>query len=240
MSEVRLKEKDFHKIIQESSSKDNRALADRLRSTHPELVRNANACKGIPSKKSISKRIAIFAPLATVAVLAIFLIPTLLVYTGNTTGSGDSSNIGHTPAPSHKYETSELNCTVKEYNELYNTNFLYFDFIDVFDYAVTQYNSASSRVFMGLGVSLNNTKTNDDIEYYICSDADSLGFLEYNIKICINESMILENSIKWTTADNNSYGIFYYDGYGYYITLKNNPNETRLFELIEILLLSQI
>lgn len=43
---------------------------------------------------------------------------------------------------------------------------------------------------------------------------------------------------KWMTSNDNSYGTFNYDGC--YITLKNKPGETRLFELIGELLLPQM
>jgi len=217
-------------MIRENNSQDNRALADALRKQHPEILRNTDANEGASSKKTIVKRVAVFATLAA-AVTAAVLIPTLLLNTGDATSNPDYV---YSPTPLPVYKTTELNYTVQEYNDLYNTSFLYFDFSD--DYTVTKYSYTDSENFLGLGVSLKNTETNDDIEYVICSDTKTLDFLEYNIFICDNESTVSDTKIKWATVNNNSYGIFNFDGYGYYITLKNNPDETRLFELIQILL----
>ncbi|MBD5131583.1 MAG: hypothetical protein HDT28_03170 [Clostridiales bacterium] len=249
-----MREQDLHKKIRENKSNDNIALANALKQIHPELAQSENTEKGAHPKKSILKRVSIFAPLATAAALAIVLIPSLLLnndgttnndhnggttsndHTGGTTGGeplGDSSG-----GPGCEYIPMELDCTVLEYNEANGTSFLYFEWDNVSDYEVTKYKHYATEDFLGLCVSLCNMETNDDIEYVICPDDHPLDFLEYNIWICKKESTVSDCLVKWFTVNGNSYGIFQWDSYDYYITLKNS-DESRLFELIEILLLSQ-
>lgn len=234
MTEVKLKEQDLHELIQKNSSYDNKSLANALKQQHPEVFQNSISNKDASSKNSIKKRIAIFAPLAAAGILAVVLIPTLLLNGGSTGTSGKE----YTPPPI-KYTISELDCTVQEYNELFNTRLLYINWTETTDYSVIKYNSVDNDKFLGLSVRLKNTETNDNIEYVISSDTDRLIFLKQNIMICNNESIVMNYTVKWTTQNNNSYGIFYFEGYGYYVTLKDNPDETRLFEYIETLLLSQ-
>lgn len=233
-TEVKLKEQDLHELIQKNSSYDNKSLANALKQLHPEIFQNSISNKDVSSKSRIKKRIAIFAPLATAGVLAVVLIPTLLLNGGSTGAPGNE----YTPPPI-KYTISELDCTVQEYNELYNTKLLYLNWIDTTDYSVIKYSSVDNDEFLGLSVRLKKTDANDYIEYVISSDSDKLIFLKQTIIICNNESSVLNYTVKWVVQNNNSYGIFEFDGYSYYVTLKENTDETKLFEYIEELLLSQ-
>ena len=226
-----MREKDLHKYIIESDAHNNDILADSLRKRHPEIKQNTATSTGMSLKKPFAKRIAIFVPLVTAAFLAIVLIPTLLLHTGKTVDEPNDNQ-----HPIDEYVISQLDYTVKEYNEINGTNFLYFDWNNVSNYTAIKYINNKTEAFLGLRVSFYNTDTDDNIEYTVCSDDSSLDFLAYNISICTNEKAISKYSVKWATANENSYGIFNYDNYNYYITLKNNSDETRLFELIGILL----
>lgn len=224
-----MKEQDLHKLIRENSSNDNKVLADALKKKHPEIMLNPDVSNDSPSKKSIAKRIAIFAPLATAAALAVILIPTLLL---NTNDANDGGDLGQFK---NKYITENLNCTIREYNDLNDTVFLYFEWADTSDNSIIKYSHNNTKEFWGLSVSLNDIETDNRIEYTICTDDSPLDFLEYNISICTKETTVSACSVKWTSLNNNSYGIFNYDSYDYYVTLEND-NEVRLFELIDILL----
>ena len=228
-----MKEKNLHKIIRNNSSIDNSALANALRKKHPEIARSTPASNNKSIKKSIAKRIAIFAPPVIAAVLAIILIPTILLNCTNTPDDKKSCT-----SMESDYTLSQVDYTVKEYNDIYGTNFLYFDWSNTTKYIVTEFSQLKTKEFLGLGVNISNEETGDNITYVICAKGHSLDFLENNIRKCKNERMVSECSVKWITDDYNTYGIFLWNDYDYYITIKGN-NETRLFELIEILLSSQ-
>lgn len=226
-----MKEKDFHKIVRETSSNDNEILYNALAKKHTELTHKAKESEG-KAKKKFSARFftAVFAPVAA-AVLVAILVPTLLL---NNRDAPDNNDAHKTPI--RQYIVTQLSCTVAEYNEINNTNFLYFDWANVTDYKVIEYSQQTTKTFLGLKVSIVNTETSDNIEYTVCKENDPLDFLENHSKICTNESVVSDCSVKWTTVNDKSYGIFNYDNYDYYITLKDNSDETRMLELIQFLL----
>lgn len=225
-----MREQEFHKIIRENSSNNNKALADALRKKHPGISYEPNTDTEMKSKKLIKRRIAIFAPLATVAAIAIVLIPTLLFNT-NDTPNKDLER------PVCEYKIEEMDYTIQEYNDINNTEFLYFNWANTSNYTLTRYIHINTQAFLGLSVRLNNIETGDKIEYTICNEDKPLDFLEYNISICTNENAVSDSTVKWAFVNGNSYGIFNWNNYNYYLTLKND-SEARLFELIEIMLLS--
>lgn len=230
ISEVNLREQEFHKVIRENSSNDNKILADELRKLHPEIMHTSPKGSEMQTKKSVKRRVAIFAPLATVAVVAIVLIPTLLLNVNNT----NNNDWGR---PKREYNIEEVNCTLEEYNNLNNTSFLYFGWANISDYTLTQYTHSNTKAFLGLSVRLNNVETGDKIECTICIEDNPLDFLKYNISICTNDNTVSNCAVKWAFVNGNSYGIFNWNNYNYYLTLKND-SEARLFELIDIMLLS--
>ncbi|MCM1367843.1 MAG: hypothetical protein NC184_03420 [Roseburia sp.] len=261
-----MREQDLHKIIRENGARDNKALAEELKKAHPEISQNTGASNTAAKKKSIGRRVAIFAPLASAAVLAVVLIPTLLLrnsgesdgsggwsssgdfdYSGDSGDPGGSDDFDYVGDPGGSggsaqdpaYEKSNLQCTVQEYNELHGTHFLYLDRQGATEYSFAEYTRRSAGGFLGFSVSFKDTNTNDEIEYVVTADAETLAFLAYNISVCTNESTVSDIPIKWGAGYSYTYGIFDFDSYGYYITLKDDPDGTRLFEIAEELLLSQ-
>lgn len=225
-----MKEKDFHKIIRETGSNDNDVLYKALAQRHPEIKPQANASDGKPPKKFNARfLVAVCASVAAVVSVAI-LAPALLLNNGDV-----SDNDAHN-TPSRKYAEAQLFCTVAEYNEINNTGFLFFDWDNVTDYRLIEYSHISTEAFLGLSVSFVNSDTSDSIEYAVFKEKEPLNFVENHLKICTKESAVSGRSVKWTTVNNNAYGIFNYSDYDYYVTLKNNPDETRLFELIQTML----
>lgn len=230
-----MREQELHKKIREDKSNDNRLLAVALKKKHPEIMRNASVKKSASPKMTVAKRVAVFAPLAAAAVLAVVLIPTLML-PSDKSGSAPPDEDGLNSSPVvQRYNVTQFDGTVQDYNEINGTDFLFFDWDNVSEYTVTEYSQVTTEAFLGLSVKLKNSETNDRIEYIICNDAETLEFLEYHIWICNNESTVADSSVKWATVDSDSYGIFNSGGYDYYITAKNS-GESRLFELIAILL----
>ncbi|MCH5163267.1 MAG: hypothetical protein J1G38_07270 [Clostridiales bacterium] len=227
-----MREKDLHKKIRESGAKEgNDALYSALSKMHPEISRAETADKEKHKRKFTALFWAVFAPVAAVVSAAV-LVPTLLL-TGNTQDDLVGSNQSGAKS---EYKVSMLDCTVIEYNERNGTSLLYFDFAELSDYALTEYVHVETEAFCGISVRFVNPETNDDIEYTVCPTTEPLDFLKYNISVCKREQTVSERSVKWGASGVNCYGIFEHDGYEYYLTLKNNRDETRLFELAEMLL----
>ncbi len=238
-----MREKDLHKIIREESSNDNTKLYNAIAEKHPELTQKAAKPEHKPRNNLAVVLAAVFAPVSAAVLAAVILIPTLVLRNGSlnerpgTSGTGfpteDSSFITQSGL---QYDYTNMNYTVKKYNEVYGTDFLYFDTESLVEYRVTEFSHKNTDAFLGLRTILTDRTTGYDIEYTVCKAKAPLDFLVYGICVCTNTATVSDCSVKWAVAKGNSYGIFDYDGYSYYITLKSNPDETRLFELIEILL----
>lgn len=229
-----MKEKDLHKIIRDNGGRDNTLLVNALKAQHPEL-KSAEAPTRNRRSRKFKSLVAVFATMSAAAVAAIVLIPTLLLSNNKHieeqdyyTGISDIST----------YTTTILDCTIQEYNEKNGTDILYLNCENAIDYMLIQYNEKTTNAFSGLSVRYTDANTGDRIEYIVCADDSDIYFLQYNKTICTNEQVICGYSVKWTAGNNSAYGIFSYGQYDYHVILKNN-NQTRLFELIEELIITQ-
>ncbi|MCH5155733.1 MAG: hypothetical protein J1F69_03925 [Clostridiales bacterium] len=238
-----MKEKDLHKIIRETGSEDNDILYKALAEEHPELKREVSADKSAPAKRSVAWRTAVFASLAVSLVLNVGLttaLTTTIISTElNSDKTKDDNSGQNSPSFTRDYTTELWDCTVNEYNEKNGTSFLCFDLDSVDGCYVVEYTHVKTGEFLGLKAKVCLTDADEVINYVICPDNYMLSFLNYNVRICKNEATVAGHSVKWAAKYRESLGIFSHNGYDYYFTLQEKEDETRLFELIEILLESQ-
>ncbi len=234
-----MKEKDLHKLIREKSSGDNTELVNALMDKHPELAGSSEKSSDRERNKKIAarRRAAVFARLATVAVLAVIVSPTLLLKTegGETSPSPSNTPSGLANKP---YTMSDLYCTVQEYNDLYNTNFLFFEWEKEVEFTAFEYNYRYYQGFLGLDY-IYKGKPDRFIEYQISADDNTLDFLKKKKELYINRSTVMNIRVEWMKQDDKVRGFFEFGGYSYYLTLNSSSDESRLFELVEELLLSQ-
>ncbi|MCH5350610.1 MAG: hypothetical protein J1F39_01400 [Clostridiales bacterium] len=233
-----MKEQDLHKRIRQNASIDNTRLANELKELHPELDLSSEK----PPQKSITRRVAIFAPLAAAAVVAVVLIPTLLLrgggYAGSAPESPDSGSAPESPGGSDpqptEYAEKKLDITVKEYNENNGTSFLYFDY-GADAGTVYEYTNRETGELWALTVKYN---AEDEIEYRVVADSAPREFTDYFYSACDTDTEITGLSVKWGDSSVGVCALFDYKSYTYCLELKND-GETRLFELIEILISSR-
>lgn len=238
-----MKEKHLHKIIRDSGTRNNTLLADALKAKHPEL--KATEAQPHNRRNRIYRRLtAVFTALSVAEALALILVPSLLLSGGNSslpTGggtrppAGPPSGLGGDAQTSY-YRCKNMNCSVQEYNQAHDTNFLFFSTVE-YDYKLYEYRSFGDK-FLGLKVAFICDYYDEHIGYKVCAKDAELDIVSYDISVCTNEGVVSDCPVKWCTTDyGSSYGIFSYEDYDYYIYVSGDTE--RLFELIQELLQSQ-
>lgn len=239
-SEVGLKEKDLHKIIRNNGERDNTLLVNALNAAHPELT-TAEANKRNRRNRTYKRLTAVLSTLSVAEALALILIPTLSLSGGNSSlppdgGATNTQNYGLLcgyGGGSPDYNEIRINGSIQEYNQTYNSSFLFFSTVD-YDYRLYEYRNFSDE-FLCLNVSFIFNYYDEHIDYNVCAKGVTMDFLSYRIDICTQQSVISDCIVKWgETPYDSSYGIFSYGNYDYYIYV--NSNRDRLFQLIQDLL----
>ncbi|MDE5593308.1 MAG: hypothetical protein K2I75_05180 [Clostridiales bacterium] len=233
-----MKEKDLHKIIRDNGARDDTLLVNALKANHPELT--ASKPRGTQDRRNRTyKRLtAVFTALSAAQVLALILIPSLLLSGGKSslqTGAGTkpSDGIWNSHAQSVHYIDTKTNCSIDEYNEAHDTNFLFFSTVQ-YDYNIREYRGLTDE-YLCLQVELTCDDNDERISYVVCTKDAALDITSYDISVCTNVSVLSDCPVKWgTTADGSVCGIFSYDNYDYYISVSGNS--ARLFELVQELL----
>lgn len=231
-----MKEKDVHKIVRDNKSNDNDILANALKAELPQPSSRSVGGKKPSRRMPLGAMLAaIFAPVAaTVTVLAVCLP---MVLTGENKPTGDDLDSSRPPVVD--YVASTLDHTVKEYNELYGTDFLYFEGQPIVEQYVVKYSSKADGAFYGLKVGCKDVATDSDVEYAICSRTAPRYYLEFDFTQCTETAEAADIAVKWTAKGGNVYGVFDHGGHDYCITIDNERNENRLIELVELLLASR-
>lgn len=225
-----MKAKDFHKIIRDTNACDNSAMAESLKADNPDVF-NKNDIICEKKQQKLKKRLAIFAPLATVACLACILIPSILLTRKTDT---DSENY-YCYASEYSFVSSEK--TLKELAIELDNKMLYFDWYDIgSDCATGVYTLNDTNKMICINESIFNLETEDYIDLYVSPSKYILDIFETIIDGCVGTTTIDNIKIKYCTDIENAYCIFTYNSYTYYLTLMYNTDTQRLFSLIDELL----
>lgn len=222
--------KDFHKIIQETNACDNSAMAESLQADNPELFINTKTTHTSNSRK-VKKRVAIFVPLVTAVCLVAVLVPSILLTQNITTESGNYY------CYSGDYYIYFCDKTLKEFSSESDNKILYFDWYDIgTDCVTSEYKLKITGTTVCMNESIFNLETEDYIDLYVSPSKYILD--KFIVDIDESNEMITpnNNTIKYYTDTENSFGIFTYNSYTYYLKLMYNTDKQRLCSLVDELI----
>lgn len=225
-----MKAKDFHKIIRDTNACDNSSMAESLKAENPDVFNKKDIiCEN--KQQRLKKRVAIFAPLATVVCLACIIIPSILL-----TRKTDSVNDNYyCYASEYSFDYSDK--TLKEISMETDNRLLYFDWYDIgSDCATSIYTLNNTNITICINESLFNLETEDYIDLYVSPSKYVLDIFETRIDSCIGTTTIGGLKVNYCIDEENAFGIFTYNSYTYYLTLMYNTDTQRLFSLIDELL----
>lgn len=216
-----MKEKDVHKLIEEQDKGKKALMYEKFQSKH-----NLESNTGVV--KYNKKRICI-ASVAATAVIAIFLIIAIPLLINN------FNRYKKRYCTTNDCVAIDLNSTVKDYATEVGKDFLYIDWYDIADEVQTKLyvNKNDSNDIVFIQETIINGESGDVVNYYIVdefTDVDALIFYEEN---CDRTTTINNISINWYYNNRRSVAVFKYEGYKYYIELKDPMAEEDVLKIVE-------
>ncbi|MCH5161603.1 MAG: hypothetical protein J1G04_06190 [Clostridiales bacterium] len=227
-------EKQFKKIVEEKLSPLYGDIKKELEGEFPEMFED----KKEKAKRADKRKKTAIGFLAAVAVCCAVILPCALLLPREDNsnihygGGGDLGNSGGAPQPT-SYHVVDSDLTIKEYNEEYGTDILHFDFYD-------DASSCTTKLYVD-----NRTDEMFCIEERMVSvsvgtvtlmseenGAEESVVGEYVYKCTLTQELDF-GELKYIVTGGNVYGLFEYGNRRYGVTLENETNAQRLFELLK-------
>lgn len=225
-----MKSKDFHEIIRDTNACDNKAMAESLRADNPELFIDHKTTRTSNLRK-VKKRVAIFVPLVAAVCLVAVLVPSILLTQNITNESGNYY------CYSGDYDIYFCDKTLKEFSIESGNKILYFDWYDIgTDCVTSEYKLKTTGATVCMNESIYNMEREDYVDLYVSPSKYILD--KFTVVIDNSNKMMTpnNNTIKYYTDTESSFGIFTYGSYTYYLKLMYNTDMQRLCSLVDELI----
>lgn len=127
--------------------------------------------------------------------------------------------------------------SLKEYNELYGTEFLYLDWYDGnAEYTTNIRVLASTGEKVALYEDYLNIGTRDRVQILVAKPSLHTESLDDFTYICSLPYKVGDTTVGWANGIYDLYAVFTYGEYMYYVTLKDSVDQARFFEILDELI----
>ncbi len=217
-------EKKFHKLIQKQGAEHRALLLEKIR----ENIKDDNIEKKPPAPRKKSKKHlwGIIAPVAAAAACAVIIPCALLL--GKDDGTEYYSDGGD-------YTLSTTDKTLKQYNEEFGTNYLYYDLYDVADDMYDGFivpTGGGSAIGMTERIIVLQNGWNIDMNV-VDSEVSTESF-EHFEETCSNLDTSFGFEIKWAVSEKDVRCTFIYEDNKYYIKFYGEKDEAFFFDKLAL------
>lgn len=227
-----MKYKKFHKLIEQQNPEQKQVL-------HQKLKQDLNITEA-PAEKQPSafarffKKPARLAACisAAVAVICLAIILPFALNSGNTPQTSDER---------FRYEQDceekWLDCTLKEYSEQNNISILYLDWYDFADSRASLFvNKDDETDIVYMCEELIDGEIGIHVILRILDIYTKVDVFESYIDFCEEIAYISSVQVRWGGSNLGQDAYFEYNGYRYFIELRNGVNEGSILEIVESML----
>lgn len=217
----------FDKLVRATGAEERDSLLEDIRS-RCGLARQEHKKKAFTWGR-LAAVISCFVAVACVAIV----LPCVLLR-GNEDTGGENGNryfgIGETMTQRSQY-------TLKEYNELFGTDFLYLDWYGEPNDCLTDIllvMETEERVSIREGII--NISTFDSIQIQLTKTNIHLDYLDELADLCEIQATVNGTRVDWSYQSEDLFAVFENGDYRYYFTLYGSNDDEHLFELLTELL----
>ncbi|MCM1295831.1 MAG: hypothetical protein NC311_09845 [Muribaculaceae bacterium] len=217
----------FDKLVRTTGAEERDKLLEDIRS------RCGLARKEDKKKAFTGGRLVTVISCCFVAVCVAIILPCVLLLGGKDTGGVNDSRyfgVGEIRAQRSQY-------TLKEYNNIFGTDFLFLDWYGEPNDCLTDILSIrESEERIGLRESITNIGTLDSIQIQLMKTNVHVDYLDELADLCAIQITINGTQVDWSYQNEDLFAVFENGDYRYYFTLHGSSDDERFFELLTELL----
>ena len=225
------KEQDFHRLIEQQDTERKEELWKRIESQTEEVDDVSNSCntlaktrKNVINNKNLLIISSVFLLVAVLTLVTVILIPK----------NNEIDNLRYCKDGDYYIIKSDI--TLKQYANQNNLDILYFDWYDEIDYFEEQQfklNDTDEVICLQEEIiDINGIY----LLFYVTDDKTELDLLSIFSDLCIETTTIGATEVKRSINSRDSYAMFAYNGYRYYLKAEEVIEQDYVLSLVNDLL----